>query len=178
MNDSFKITYSWEKQSTPSRFEAEDYVDVTPLVLCLERFLAIYEGQFVVHINDLDLHFDLRPDLSTVFEELPEVLEALTSDTDSPVELHFFEQGTDLSFWLERHANTISIRFGKGPSVGKRFADLPEATFSVPANVFLDEWIRFVQAVLDALLALQPDLANDESYQEYRNRLLNLRSVN
>ena len=150
---------------------------MTPLVLCLERFLAIYQGQFVVHINGLDLHFDLRPDLSTVFEELPDVLEALTSDTDSPVELHFFEQGTDLAFWLERHANTISIRFTKGSSVGRRFVDLPEATFFVPANVFLDEWIRVAQAVLDALLALQPDLASDESYQEYRNRLLDLQSV-
>jgi len=153
-------------------------VDVNALVLCLERFLAIYTGQFAVHINDLDLHFDLRPDLSTIFEELPDVLKALTSDTEAPVELYFYEQGTDLTFWLERQANTISIRFTKGPSVGKQFADLPEATFSVPANEFLDEWIRFAQAVLDVLLALQTDLASDESYQEYRNRLLNLQSVN
>ena len=144
------------------------------LILCLERFLAIYAGQFVVSINDLGLHFDFRPDLSTVFEELPDVLEALTSDTDAPVELHFYEQGTDLAFWLERHANIISIRFTKGLSVGRRFVDLPEVTYSVPANVFLDEWIRFAQAVLDALLALQPDLASDESYQEYHNRLLTL----
>ena len=177
MSVSFNITYSWKKQSTPSRFEAEDYADVTALVLCLERFLAIYMGQFVARLNDLDMHFDLRPDLSTIFEELPDVLEALTSDTTAPVELYFFEQGTDLTFWLERHANAISIRLAKGQSVGKRFADLPEATFSVPANVFLDEWIRFAQAVLDALLALQPDLANDESYQEYRDRLLSLQSA-
>lgn len=175
MSNSFKITYSWEKQNTPSRFEEEDYADVTALVLCLERFLAIYTGQFVVHINDLDLHFDLRPDLSTIFEELPDVLEALTSDTDAPVELYFFEQGTDLTFLLERHANKVSIRFIKGPSVGRRFVDLPEETYSVPANEFLDEWIKFAQAVLDELLALQPDLVSDESYQEYHNRLLTLR---
>ena len=177
MSESFKITYSWEKQSTPSRFEEGDFVDVNALVLSLERFLAIYAGQFVVSIDDLDLQFELRPDLSTVFEELPDVLEALTSDTDAPVELYFFEQGTDLAFLLERHANTISIRFTKGPSVGRRFDDLPEATFSVPSKVFLAEWSRLAQAVLDALRDLQPDLASDQSYQEYRNRLRALESV-
>ena len=177
MSVSFKIEYSWEKQSTPSRFVEGDFVDVNALVLCLERFLAIYAGQFVVSINDLDLQFDLRPDLSTVFEELPDVTGVLTSDTDAPVELYFFEQGTDLALLLERHANTISIRFTKGPSVGRRFVDLPETTFSVPAKVFLTEWSGFAQAALDALLDLQPDLASDESYQEYRNRLLALQSA-
>jgi hypothetical protein len=172
MSNSFKITYKWEKRSEPYRFDEEDYIDWTRLFTCLRRFLALYDGTFRVRINEFDLHFDLEPDFSTIFEELPDVLETLKANTDSPAELHLFEQGTDLIFWLERQADTISIRMEKGPSVGSRFADLPESVFSVPANVFLKEWIRFTKAVLDALVELQPDLTGDESYQEYRNRLL------
>jgi hypothetical protein len=174
MSNSFKITYKWEKQSEPYPFDEEDYIDWTMLFICLERFLALYEGTFVVRINELDLLFDLDPDFSIIFEELPDVLEALMANTDSPVELYFAEQGTDLKFRLERQADTISIRMEKGLSAGSRFANLPESVFSVPANVFLKEWVRFTKAVLDALVELQPDLAGEDSCQKYRDRLLAL----
>jgi len=177
MDVSFKITYFWEKRSDPFHFEEQDYVDVTMLFLCLQRFLALFKGEFVARVGDLDLHFDLDPDLSTIFEELPETLESLASVTDSPVELRFFEQGTDVTFWLERLADTINVRFTTGPSVGGRFINLPKSAFQVPANAFLNEWVRFAQATLDALVDLQPDLADDESYKEYRGRLLALDSM-
>src|SRR5919109_1278575 len=98
MSNSFKITYSWEKRSEPYGFDEENYIDWSMLFSCLRRFLALYDGTFLVRINEFDLHFDLEPDLSTIFEELPGVLETLTANTDSPVELHLFEQGTDLIF--------------------------------------------------------------------------------
>ena len=176
MSNSFKITCKWEKRSEPYRFDEEDYIDWTMLFMSLRRFLALYDGPFLIRINEFDLDFDLEPDLSTIFEELPDVLEALSTNTDSPVELHFFEQGTDLIFWLERQADTISIRFVKGPSVGRRFADLPESLHSIPANIFLNEWVRFANAVLDALVELQPDLTGDQSYLEYRDRLQALKT--
>lgn len=177
MNVSFKITYCWEKRSDPSHFEEEDYVDVTALFLCLRRFLALYEGKFMVRVNDLDLLFDMDPDLSTIFEELPETLETLTSDTRSPVGLYFFEQGTDLTFWLERLADTINIRFAPGPYAGSQFINLPRSVFPISANVFLSEWVRFAQAALDALVELQPGLTEDESYKEYRGRLQAINSM-
>jgi hypothetical protein len=178
MSNSFKITYRWEKRSDPQYFDEEDFVDATVLYICLRRFLALYEGTFLIRINEFDLHFYLRPDLSTIFEELPDVLEALTANTDSPVRLYFFEQGTELSFWLERQADTIHIRMvDELRGNDKRDTELPTSVMSVPANVFLNEWARFVNAVLDALVALQPDLAGDQSYQEYRDRLLALERV-
>jgi hypothetical protein len=70
----------------------------------------------------------------------------------------------------------IDIRTAKGLSVGKQFSNVPESTFSVAAEVFLDEWVRFVLAVLDALVAFQPDLVNEESFKEYQDRLLTLRA--
>lgn len=168
----FKITYSWEKRSVPQRFDEDDYVDLAAVVLSLEHFVAIYQGQFVVHIHDNDLLFDLRPDLTTIFEELPNVLEALTTKTKVPVKLHFYEQGTDLTFLLERQEDTIFIRFVKGPSVGKQFVNLPETTFSVHADLFLHEWVYFVRAVLKALITLQPELETEESYQQYLKRII------
>jgi hypothetical protein len=172
MSNSVKITYNWEKRSEPYRFDEEDFSDITVVALCLERFLALYEGTFLVRINEFDLNFYLNPDLSTIFEELPDVLETLMSNTDSPVGLHFFEQGTELSFWMERHADTINIRIVDDLIDGKRSTNLPASVLPIPANVFLNEWVRFANAVLDALIALQPDLTGDQSYQEYRDRLL------
>ncbi len=172
----FKITYSWQQRSKPLPFAEEDYVDASVLFLALERFLAIHQGEFIVQVDNLRLHFDLDPDLSTVFEEIPAVLEDLTADTESPVELYFYEQGTDLALLIGRQKDAITLRFRKGPYTGKRFADLPETLFSAPAEVFMEEWIRFVRAILDAMTVLQPNLAQDESYREYRTRLLALES--
>jgi hypothetical protein len=175
MSNSFKITYNWEKRSEPYDFDEEDYLDATVLFICLERFLALYDGTFLVRINEFDLLFYLDPDLSTIFEKLPDVLEALKADTDSPVRLHFFEQSAELSFWMERQADKINIRLvDELRGSDKPSTELPTSVFSVPANVFLNEWVRFVNAVLDALIGLQPDLTGDQSYQEYRDRLLAL----
>jgi hypothetical protein len=174
MSDSFKIIYNWEKQNEPYRFDEEDFSDITVVALCLERFLSIYEGTFLVRINEFDLLFYLDPDLSTIFEELPGVLEALTANTDSPVELRFFEQGTELSFWMERQADSINFRIVDELIDGKRSTELPVSVLPIQANVFLNEWVRFANAVLDALVELQPDLTGDQSYLEYRDRLLAL----
>lgn len=172
MSASFKITYQWEKRSEPYHFDEEDIVDASVLFICLERFLALYEGTFLVQINEFDLNFYLNPDLSTIFEELPDFLQTLTVNTDSPARLYFFEQGTELSFWVERQADTINIRLVDELRGGdRRETELPASVQSVPANVFLDEWIRFTRAVLDALVRLQPNLTDDQSYQEYRDRL-------
>lgn len=171
MSDLFKVTYYWEKRATRLDFDEGNYADATELFLGLERFLATNQGHFVVYVDDFDLHFDLDPDLSTIFEELPEVLGDLTAETELPVELHFYEQGTDLIFLLERKGDTITIRFAKGPSVGKRFAHVPERTLAVPADVFIDQWVRFAQAILEGLVTLQPELKNDQSYQAYSGRV-------
>jgi hypothetical protein len=168
----FKITYSWEKRPDPEDFSENDYVDWSKIFQCLRRFLAFYKGEFVVHIGDLELYFDLDPDLSTIFEALPEVLESLTSDTVSLVVLDFFEQGTDIAFLLERHGETITLRFEKGLSVGYQFRGLPDTSFALSAITFLAEWIHFAEAILDALVALQPDIVNDESYRQYSARLI------
>jgi hypothetical protein len=173
----FTITYSWYSRSQPRSFATEDYVDASRVFLALRRFLATVQGEFVVQVGNCTLRFALDPDLSTVFEEMPLVLEQLRMDTPAPIELAFYEQGTDLTWWVERHGATISLRFAKGAYSGKRFHDLPSSPFAIPAEVFVEEWRRFLLSVLDALVVLDTTLERDDTYRAYRTCLLSVSPV-
>ena len=174
MNNMFKIEYFKPKplQDATIDFSEEEYVDASLMFLSLEHFLAMYQGTFILKIADFDLRFDLDPDLSTIFEEIPDVLMSLAMEEEPPVELYFYEQGTDLNLLLERKGSEIMIRFVKGLMVGKRFKNLPETPLSVPASIFLDEWSHFLHVILESLIELNPSLQSDESYLEYYSRLL------
>ena len=169
MSQTFEISYWWEKLSEPDYFV--EMVDTTRVSVALDYFLSIYEGQFAIRIQEHEACFDLRPDLSTIFKEIPLVLEQLTTDTESPVEFDFFEQGTDVGMLMERQGTQITLRFETAPGSGQRFKFLPDTKIPVLADEFLEQWLQFVRAVLDALVNLQPDLVNDESYHKYRSQL-------
>ena len=168
MIQTFEISYWWEKLSEPGYFL--EMLD-TRVFLALYYFLSIYEGQFTIRFQEHEACFDLRPDLSTIFKEIPLVLEKLTTDTESPVEFDFFEQGTVVLMWMERQGTQITVRFETAPGSGQRFKFLPDTKIPVLADEFLEQWLQFVRAVLDALVNLKPDLVNDESYHTYRSQL-------
>lgn len=162
-------SYGWEKLSEPYNFL--EMVDTTRVSVALDYFLSIYAGDFVIYINGSGARFDLHPDLSTIFKKIPLVLEQLTTDTESPVEFDFFEQGTDVGMLMERQGTQITVRFETAPGSGQRFKFLPDTKIPVLADEFLEQWLQFVRAVLDALVDLQPDLINDKSYLEYCSQL-------
>lgn len=168
MSQTFEISYWWEKLSEPGYFL--EMLD-TRVFLALYYFLSIYEGEFTIRFQEHEACFDLRPDLSTIFKEIPLVLEQLTTDTESPVEFYFFEQGTDVGMWMERQGTQITVRFETESGSAERFKFLPDTKIPVLADEFLEQWLQFVRAVLDALVNLQPDLVNDESYHKYRSQL-------
>ena len=183
MNKIFKIEYFKSRRShvmsEPFDFSEEEYVDASLIFLSLEHFLAMNQGTFILKVGDFDLShgeashfFDLDPDLSTIFEDIPDVLMSLATQEESPEELYFYEQGTDLNLKLERKANEMTIGFVKGLMVGKRFENLPENTLSLPASMFLDEWSHFLHLILEDLIEFNPSLENDKSYVEYYSRLL------
>ncbi len=169
MSQTFEISYWWEKLSEPDYFV--EMVDTTRVSVALDYFLSIYEGQFAIRIQGHEACFDLRPDLSTIFKDIPLVLEKLTTDTESPVEFDFFEQGTDVGMLMERQGTQITVRFETAPGSGQRFKFLPDTRIPVPADEFIGQWLQFIRSVLDALVNLQPALVNDESYQKYRSQL-------
>src|SRR4051812_13068698 len=108
MPGSFRISYRWVPRQEPSYLP--EFVDATPLFICLMRFISLHEGQFELHLGDDTLEFSFGPDLSSVFEELPDVLEALTSSSKYLVELYFFEQGTGLALLMEREGGVIEVK--------------------------------------------------------------------
>lgn len=169
MSQTFEIFYWWEKLSKPSYFL--EIVDTTRVSVALDYFLSIYKGEFAISLQGHEACFDLRPDLSTIFEDIPLVLEKLTTDTESPVEFYFFEQGTEVGMWMERQGDQITVRFETATGSGEIYKFLPDTKIPVLADEFLDQWLQFVRAVLDALVNLQPDLVNDESYHTYRSQL-------
>jgi hypothetical protein len=169
MSQAFEICYWWENLSKPGY--CVEMVDATRVFISLNYFFSIYEEEFVIHVQEYDACFDLRPDLSTIFEDIPVVLKQLTTDTKSPVEFDFFEQGTAVGMLMERQGDKITIRFEITPGSGEKFQFLPDTGIPVTSDEFIGQWLQFVRFVLDALVDLQPDIVNDESYQEYRTRL-------
>jgi len=176
MNNSFKIQYFKPRRNDtmlePLDFSEDEYVDASLIFLSLEHFLATYQGTFILKVGDFDLCFDLDPDLSTIFEDIPDVLMSLATAKESAEELYFYEQGTDLNLLLERKASEITISFVKGLMVGQRFENLPENALSIPASMFFDEWSHFLHLILADLIEFNPSLQNDKSYIEYYSRLL------
>ncbi|MEQ8999790.1 MAG: hypothetical protein RID53_25175 [Coleofasciculus sp. B1-GNL1-01] len=169
MSQEFQISYWWKKRNKPGSFM--EIVDASKLSICLDYFLSIYQGQFTVSVQGHEACFDLDPDLSTIFETIPNVLTKLTKDTNHALEIDFFEQGTDVGMLMERQDNVIQIRFETAPGSGMRFKFLPDTYIPVQANQFLEQWLQFIRAVLKALLELQPELLSDESYQQYCTQL-------
>ncbi len=92
------------------------------------------------------------------------------------MEFDFFEQGTALGMLMDRQGDKITIRFETTPGSGEKFQFLPDTGIPVTSDEFIGQWLQFVLVVLDALVDLQPDIVNDESYQEYPTRLYNIDS--
>lgn len=169
MSQTFKISYYWEKLSEPNYFL--EIVDANKIFVSLSYFLSRYKGQFIISVQEHDACFDLRPDLSTIFEDIPLVLEKLTKDTHSPVEFDFFEQGTDVGMLMERQGDIIKVRFETTEASAMKFQFLPDTNILVSAWEFLGQWLQFIRAVLDAIVELQPELVLDESYKQYTMHL-------
>lgn len=171
MLTNFRISFSFNRLNEPLIPNAEDFAKSKSLLESLHHFLSYNRGEFELLIADRRLHFDFDPDLSTIFEELPYVLEQLTTDTTEPVYLDFFEQGTDLMLLLERRGVAVTIRFYIGDYAGCQFRDLSDIGFEVRANEFLAEWCRFAKTVLAALSELQPEVTSAVEFQDYSARL-------
>ena len=174
MNLEFRITYEWIKRDVPGTFL--EIVDASKIANSLDYFLTIYQGYFTLNIQGYELHFDLDPDLSTIFEMIPNALITLTKNTDQPVELDFFEQGSDIGILMQRLDDQIIISFDTAPASGTRFKFLPDVPLAVPADQFYRQWLHFTRAILNSLTEMNPELANDESCQKYFSQLTYLES--
>lgn len=162
----FHISFVYKRRAEPSAFNPGQYDDWSVLFRAFRQFLASYQGSFTLHIGELALRFDFEPDLSTIFEEIPDMLTQLSSEASEPAYLDFFAQGSELMLILERRNETITIQFYPDG----RIAGAP-AGLVVRTAEFLSEWCRFASAVLVAVAELQPDVTITGEFQDYSDRL-------
>ena len=168
MADDFAITYSIERRDSPLEFDAHyGLSDATQVFVAYRRFVAFHTGEFSMRIGDLRLRLSLEVDLSVVFNHVPQALWELTRDSEKPSWLFFFEQGTDLGLYLHRRGDVIRITFLEG----SHKTALSNSMYEVNADEFLQQWVTFMDKVLDAMAAFQPEIASDASYREYRAAL-------
>jgi hypothetical protein len=169
MSQIFKVSYHWEKREKEGN--CFQWIDAEKIYNALNVFLSLYSGKFNIYIDGYDTNLDLDPDLSTVFEYIPLTLEALEKETNNPYELDFFEQGTVLRMWMERQGEYISVRFDIAPGTSLNHAHMPQENILVPAHEFLSEWAKFTQDILQAILQIQPELAEEDSFITYSSRI-------
>lgn len=178
MSAQFDISYDLTPRAAPRSFDEAEFEDASRLFLALQRLLALEEGQFQIRAGELVLPFDFDPDLSTVFDDLPEVLHALKGREGATSELHFFEQGTDLTFSMRRLKNDVEVVLHRGPSSGSRYSKVSPQPVTVALTGFLHAWAHFLEDVLAALRRVDPGIERDESYQAYAARISSLTSSN
>ena len=171
MSEPFRIAWSWRPRPRPEKFSEKDYTDASELYMGLRQLLANTIGSFTLEFGPLRLEFEIDPDLSIVFEDLPGLLQALATGQGAIPKLYFAEQGTDLKLLFDRQGDDLAVRFQKGYSVGEGFANLPEAAPAVSAATFASEWTRFLREVLDEIISVRPGVKDDESYEEFEAAL-------
>ena len=168
-----KIFYIQCKEPAKSwRFDGSNIVDITQLELALWKFAKEHNRYWSIFVNGFELPFEYEPDLTTIFDELPQVLEDLLREDEEPAVLDFFEQGTNLILSLRRDGENILVEFQKLPPLtGKRFEHLPETPQAILASDFYSAWFEFLDELLETLVQQEPSLAHDESYLYYAHKI-------
>jgi len=170
MEKTFEIQRNGPAKPWP--FEENDVVDVTELQMALLKFATNKNRYWSIFINGLELPYQYSPNLTTIFDDIPDVLEDLLQNGSEPVELYFFEQGTDLSLWFVQDKETIWISFEKHGFCGKPYEHLPEnRPQAISAIDFYSAWFFFLDELLESLLKEDLRLAESQSYSDYKYRL-------
>jgi len=144
---------------------------LSKLQFALWKFAANQNHDWSLFINGIELPFEYNPDLTTIFDDIPDVLEYLLQDGKEAVELFFFEQGTNLSIWFRRDSETIIIELKDVETSGKRFRHLPTEPQTISAFDFYSAWFLFLDKILKTLIQQNPQLAYARSYLDYKYRI-------
>ena len=167
-------TFQIQRKEAATRWPFEEYGtdDITKLELALWKFAEEQNRHWSIFINEEELPFEYEPDLTTIFNEIPEVLELLLQENKEPAILDFFEQGTSIVLSMKRKNDTIWVEFQKtSPLTGKRFDHLPEEPQPVLVRDFFEAWFQFLDDILKTLTRQEHNLETELSYMYYSNRI-------
>jgi hypothetical protein len=165
----FTISHRLTKRDRPYGVNEERIAGAPLLWAALQRFIATYQGIFVVPApgGELELWFDY--DLSHTFDDLPGWLNQLARKPRTDAELVFGSQGPELKLVATRDGDRITLRAVS--IAGGQASPSNTLALLVPAGRFFSEWKRFLSAVLDALEEFEPKLSNDVEFLSYRDAL-------
>jgi hypothetical protein len=165
----FKIAYGWTRQDPPYEVDEERLNDSPPLWRALLRFMGQYRGTFTLCFPGAEIELWFDHDLSQTFEALPEWLKEIATSPGREAELLFASQGTELKLVAVRDGEQVSLRVvSLTPGATSKDSDAPDL---FAAERFLQQWTRFLNAVLDALEEFEPTLVADPEFREYRRKL-------
>ena len=169
-NSTFYIQSKEAATSWP--FEEYGIDGITKLELALWKFAEEHNRHWSIFINGVELPFEYEPDLTTIFNEVPDVLELLLKQNEEPAILDFFEQGTSIALSMKRKNDTIWIECQKTPPLtGKRFNHIPEEPQPVLVCDFYEAWFQFLDEILKTLTRQEHNLEIDLNYIYYSNRI-------
>lgn len=168
------MTFHIQCKEPATRWPFEEYGadGITKLELTLWKFATEYNRRWSIFINEEELPFEYEPDLTTIFNEIPEVLELLLKENEEPAILDFFEQGTSIVLSMKRKNDIIWVEFQKTPPLtGKRFNHIPEEPQPVLVRDFYEAWFQFLDEILQTLTRQEHNLKTDPSYIYYSSRI-------
>jgi hypothetical protein len=164
MSTDFQISCSWSKRPEP--YETRDDLDLHPsLDRAMDRFFALYAGEFTVPLEGGALTFSLEYDFAFVCDDLPGWLRQLGS-RDGEATLFFASQGTEMALAAVREGGTILL--SARSLVAHRPLPKTLRPIAVPASRFFSAWAGFVETVLDAIAKAEPGLMQNADVREYR----------
>lgn len=151
------------------QFDPEDFTEWSTLHQLVFKLSSFYECPWFIVIDNYRLQFNYRPDLTTVFFKLPDMLEFIIYNELGQYSLYFYEQGTDLALIIENCGTYVTLLLKKYEY--SRFGLLPTEKMLVQKDVFCRSWIKFIRKVLKEVAEDNPDYIADISLTDYQNTI-------
>jgi hypothetical protein len=155
-------------------FDESNFPGWAPLAKALFKLVYSTSCRWCVEIGDYAIEFGCDPDLVTVFDRIPDMLEHIDRRGRGYYGLYFFEQGTDLNMRVRAVGEDVEISFQRFDQAGRR--RLPKGPVRVSADAFLRGWVRFAAEVLRRVVAVAPEFCAGDDYQQYCDRLDRIRT--
>jgi len=139
------------------------------------RLSYLYECNWFIVINDYRFQFNYRPDLTTIFFKLPEMLEYVAANESGAFNLYFYEQGTDINISMTNVGTSVSLDFEKYEY--SRFERIPAGKIQIRKQVFLRGWLKFIRKILREVVEECPEVADDEYFIDYEDTINDLEDL-
>jgi hypothetical protein len=170
--ENFCLLVSFEPNPADWEFDEGCAAELPPMLAAVRRLKHEYLYSIVtMKAGDREDELELAYDIAYVLPQISDWLEQLVTQ-DGRATLGFAAQGSERYLMTERHGDRIVYWFRpffSDPEVGMRA--------QVLANRFFNEWIDFIEKLLDILVNLQSDLISDSEFRKLATSIHKIRSA-